>query len=256
MNYDQAQKDIIKIIRKLSPKFGTYNVFRDFITMAACSISNGVDKRQYDVREGLYMSTVKKYDKDEANNIAKMLALTSLGMSGAKMGDFLGELYMELEIGNDDSGQFFTPYHISKLMAQLADHETDGIMTLHEPSVGSGGMIVAQAEVMKLKGLNYQTDLKVICNDVDYDVVKMCYIQLSLLGIDAVVMQGDSLTQKMNEYWYTPMHFMNKAREYDEQRAKRIVDDMSKFIELTKEPPKEQQKEPQRELQTTIFDFI
>lgn len=74
------------------------------------------------------------------------------------------------------------------------------------------------------------------------DVVKMAYIQLSLLGIDAVIMQGDSITQKMNEVWYTPMHFMNLAREQECQsndnaeRMLKIIRDLEAL-----ESPKEKE---------------
>jgi len=33
--------------------------------------------------------------------------------------DILGALYMMLDLGNSDSGQFFTPYEVSRLMAGI-----------------------------------------------------------------------------------------------------------------------------------------
>lgn len=35
------------------------------------------------------------------------------------MSDVLGEVYMELELGNKWKGQFFTPYHVSQAMASV-----------------------------------------------------------------------------------------------------------------------------------------
>src|SRR5699024_1769337 len=98
----------------------------------------------------------------------KMLALMTLAYE-RRMGDFIGELYMTMEFGNKDAGQFFTPYHVSKLMAQMVQPQADenGIVTLNDPACGSGGLVVAYADVMKSEDINYQTNLRVICNDLD-----------------------------------------------------------------------------------------
>lgn len=255
MTYNKSKKEIIKIIQKISPKYGLYNVFRDFLTLASCTISNGVDKKQWREREEMYLQTIQKYERDEANLFAQILALTVLGLED-RLGDFIGELYMELEISNKDSGQFFTPYDTSRLIAQLAVRdigkhiEKQGFVTLNEHAVGSGGMIIAFAEAMREAGYNYQTQLKVICNDVDYNVVKMCYIQLSLVGIDAVVMQGNTIIQKFNEIWYTPVHLLNQAREQQEQKMRSAIRAMQEVIELT-----ESINVPNEPIQLSLFDF-
>lgn len=252
MNYDQSKKEIIKLMQRLSPKHGMHNVFRDFTTLAACTISNSVDKNQWKKREDMYMQTIKKYEKEEANKFAEMLALVVTGLGGSRYGDFLGELYMQLEIGNKDVGQFFTPYHVSKLMAQLIDVNPDesGAVTLNEPACGSGGLIIAYAETMIMNNNNFQTQLKVVCNDLDYDVVKMAYIQLSLLGIDAVVMQGDTITQKMNEAWYTPMHMFNKVREQRLKQSEKAFEGMRKAVQLIS---KQTEFKPRELVQLSLF---
>ena len=55
-------------------------------------------------------------------------------------------------------------------------------------------MILAVAAVLKEKGIDYQKCLDVVAQDLDWNGVYMTYIQLSLLGIPAVVVQGDTLT--------------------------------------------------------------
>jgi|SRR5690625_1018628 len=250
MRYEQAKKKVIKKMQWLSPKHGMHNVFRDFTVLAACTISNSIDKQRWQKREDMYMWTIKKYNKEEANIFAEILALVTLGLNN-RMGDFMGELYMELEISNKNSGQFFTPYDVSKIMAELVDVNLENeIVTLNEPAVGAGGMIIAYAEVMKERGLNYQTQLKVICNDIDYDVVKMCYIQLSLLGIDAVVMQGNTITLEMNEVWYTPMHIINLARKQKEERGLKTLVSIKKAMKFLEENENRKELEP---VQMSLF---
>lgn len=56
-------------------------------------------------------------------------------------------------------------------------------------------MIIAAAMELKSKGVNYQDELEVVAQDLDWNCVYMCYIQLSLLGISAVVVQGDTLCE-------------------------------------------------------------
>ena len=54
-------------------------------------------------------------------------------------------------------------------------------------------MIIATASVLKEKGINYQQVMEVVAQDLDWKGVYMCYLQLSLLGISAVCVQGDTL---------------------------------------------------------------
>lgn len=71
-------------------------------------------------------------------------------------------------------------------------------------------MIVASAQVLKEQGVNYQKVLDVVCQDLDWTAVYMCYVQLSLLGIMATVAQGNTLTEPFidgypqKKVFYTP----------------------------------------------------
>ena len=47
--------------------------------------------------------------------------------------DALGEIYMAAECGNKSTGQFFTPFHVSVLTAQLHKYPEDEIIRLNEP---------------------------------------------------------------------------------------------------------------------------
>ena len=54
----------------------------------------------------------------------------------------------------------------------------------------------------------------------------MTYIQLSLLGIPAKVVQGDSLSLKFQQVLYTPFYFINgvsyRLKEIEEEHIKQI----------------------------------
>lgn len=234
LKYEKAKSEIVKRINALSPVHSLHNVFRDFTSLSAYTISNRVDRLQYEDREAQYMNIIRKYSRKEANLFAEMLALTTMGLED-RAGDVLGEVYMELEISNRTAGQFFTSYDVSKLMAEmtvegtLEEMKVNGSITVNEPAVGGGVTIIAMAEALKERGLNYQKCMKVVCNDIDADLVKMCYVQLSLLGIDAIVARGDTITQKFDDFWYTPIHILNKAQELKEQRTKSMVEKMQQI---------------------------
>jgi len=140
--------------------------------------------------------------------------------------DVLGAIYMMLDLGNDRSGQFFTPAEISKLMARLlvgdgSDVRERGFLRLNEPACGAGGMVIAYADALQSAGLNYQDSMHAICVDVDAKCVYMTFLQLALLHIPAIVVHGNALSMEQWSHWYTPAHVMGGwrgrlARERDQ----------------------------------------
>ena len=74
-------KEFGDIFYSLAQRHGREEVWRDFITMSACSISNAVDKRFYDQREKMYMDAVKRYTSEEAKQIAEMFALVVMSLT-------------------------------------------------------------------------------------------------------------------------------------------------------------------------------
>lgn len=208
------KKEIINRINKIAGKYSPYEVFADWVRCSALAISNAVTALHGEIwneREKMYMDTAGRYTKEEAKIFAEMLGLLALALE-KNMEDVLGKIYMASGMGNKASGQFFTPYHLSELCAQLAlpEPNKDGIYTVNEPSCGGGGMIIATASALKDRGINYQGKMDVVAQDLDWKGVYMCYLQLSLLGIKAICVQGDTLTEPYrpgypsNRLLYTP----------------------------------------------------
>ena len=56
-------------------------------------------------------------------------------------------------------------------------------------------MIIAVAKVLREMGIDYQKKIEVVAQDLDWNGVFMSYVQFSLLGIDAIVVQGDTLIE-------------------------------------------------------------
>lgn len=57
---------------------------------------------------------------------------------------------------------------------------------------------------MQRKGIDYRRKSFFVAQDIDIRCVWMAYIQLSLYGIPAVVIHGNTLTMETWSRWYTP----------------------------------------------------
>jgi len=210
---NEHKKNLIKLIEKAAYRFSTWEVFSDFIEMAAISISNSIDLSHYVARENKYMEIIKKYTKEEIAIFPKLLGETVEALE-ENITDVLGNLFMELDLGSNCKGQFFTPYNLCKLTCEVSSSNIDkeirdnGYIELNEPCVGGGAMVIAFAETMKNKGYNPQRQLKVICQDLDLKAVHMSYIQLSLLGIPAIVFHGNTLSLETYSVWETPSYIL------------------------------------------------
>jgi hypothetical protein len=208
------RKNLIKLIQTSCHRHDAWQVFSDFVEMSAISISNSVDWAQRDAREARYMEIVGRYDKEDAARFPQMLGELVMEFEHAPT-DVLGEVFMEMDLGSKWHGQFFTPYHLCRAMAKINvdAHMKElivarGFIRANEPACGGAAMIIALAEEMKLAGINYQQHLHVVAQDLDHKAVHMAYVQLSLLHIPAIVIQGNTLSLEEREHWYTPAHIM------------------------------------------------
>lgn len=220
--YD-AEKEFINTFKKFSHKYMPTEVWRDFIVLAACSVSNAVDKSHYDTREEMYLRIIKKYDKPEQHLFPELFAHLVMALEANPDQDFLGKLFMLLNLKNDDAGQFFTPYHVCEFMAKVTvgdlkgQIEKQGFVTINDCACGAGATLIAAANEarrqLEKENLNFQNHILITAQDIDMVVGLMCYLQLSLLGVAGYVKIGNSITDPMSvndskeNYWYTPMYF-------------------------------------------------
>lgn len=217
------RKDFVDTFNKLTHKLSPWEVWKDFVVMCSCSFSNALDKSHYDIREKLYMDTVKKYTKEESSLIPQLLAYTVMALEENPDQDFLGTIYTELGLVNRQHKQIFTPYNVSRLMAEITmenvsqEVKEKGYITLNDDCCGAGSTLIAGVNTIKRilgkQGLNFQNHLLVAAQDIDLTVGLMCYIQLSLLGVAAYIKIDDAISKPMavgdtlENYWFTPMYF-------------------------------------------------
>lgn len=218
--------EILKLLEKGLYKVNAHEFLSDVFECGAIAISNRFDMIHFDEREKRYLQIIKKYDQSMQTLIAEIFAKIYLLLSqqihpAVGFNDYLGELYMRSETSNSKTGQFFTPYCVSKACAKIAINESvvqdaikeDKILTLSEPACGAGGMIIAAADVLYFEHhFNIARNLFVECSDIDSRCVHMTYLQLGLAGIPAVIFKRDTLSMQTWERWETPAYIMQYTR--------------------------------------------
>lgn len=204
-------KEFISKLSNLDRSRSISTVFNDFLTLSYCSLAQTVYRSKN--LEQKYLSTIKTYTKEQAEEFSKLLAFLVLGLEQEPR-DLLGQVFMSLNLVSQANGQYFTPYSVCKFMAEINFAEIESfqnnqLITLSEPCCGSGALIIAFAQTLREHNINYQQNLFVEAIDISEMCFKMTYIQLSLLGIPAKVVQGDSLSLKFQYVFYTPFYFLN-----------------------------------------------
>ena len=93
------EKAFLEAFGRLTNRHRAWDVWRDFITMFACSLSNPLDKEHRDKREALYLEVIKKYNKQDQELFPELAAQTVLALEENPEQDFLGSIFMSLNLG-------------------------------------------------------------------------------------------------------------------------------------------------------------
>ena len=224
----------VKGFQSLCSNRHQYPVWADLWEMWALTIMNPLTKQLYSGskelekvwqdRENRYLQIIKRYKKSEIETITEMFAAMVQEFERNPWQDFAGQMYMELQISNKNTGQFFTPYSVCGLAAQItSDHESlkqsvkdKGWYCIYDCACGGGAMLIAGCEQAnnEFNRLDWRNHVMCNANDIDIVCCCMCYVQLSLIGVAGIVTQSDALKQACVDWykepekvWFTPMYF-------------------------------------------------
>jgi len=241
----EEQKLFQKNIITISGITGRYQreIFADNVSMMAYAIANSVEpnKEKWQQRENEYLKIVKKYKKEHVDLLCQNFAHLVNGLQ-KKVTDFLGGIYENLQINNRNAGQFFTPFHVSELMANISISdeelkkvgESDDVITIGDPTCGAGNLFLgAIYNIDKLlvephQKAKIQRNIIFIGQDIDLSCVHMSYVQCSMLGYSGIFQHMDTIAQKCWDTYYTPSYFVfaseirlrNKIRRDKENNIK------------------------------------
>ncbi|NLV12203.1 type I restriction-modification system subunit M [Haloarcula argentinensis] len=170
-NVDQALNEAFDALTEENPEL--QGLFRaDYIDAAALD----------DDRLGKLVEHLSKYDLDR-DSIPP---------------DMLGEAYMDLvrhfaEEEGKSGGQFFTPPQIVNLCVRLVDEFEDGY-NFHDPTVGSGGMLIEAARYYREEQGGDPTKLKFTGQEINPDIAAIAKMNLSVNGLEGTIKREDSLS--------------------------------------------------------------
>lgn len=198
----RSQAEFARQFTNLCNTKSSWEVWADFVTMSATAIANACDQHgeTHDAREKEYLSIINRYTKAEQQTFPELLAKLVEALEEDPEQDFLGEMFMALELGSHWKGQFFTPYSICQLMSAMTiddraqQIQERGWAGIHDPCCGAGALLIAARNEMVKRGLGPRQALYV-AQDIDRTAALMCYLQLSLLGCAGYVVVGDTLMQ-------------------------------------------------------------
>ena len=266
-SHSEREKEFLKIIDGLCYTRQKWEVWADLITMMACALANATEYREKvrNRREKEYQDCLDRIGSVDVAARAFSLIVEEMEVNPDQ--DLLGDLYMRLELGSHWHGQFFTPYNICRMCVEImipeektvAEIERKGWLSVCDPSIGGGAMLIAAVNQLKRMGVNYQQQALFVGQDIDRIVGMMAYIQLSILGCPGYIVIADTLTNPIcgdtlmpaekegQEFWYTPFYF---ADTWEYRRRVRMMD---RFIDKIKPVPAE--PKPLMSRFTFFFDF-
>ena len=193
------------LIQSMTGKHKLWELWADFIALTAISCSQQLDFRKE--REERYLVIASKYDSEEMNSFSRLFALVMDGYEQNREQDMLGSIYMKLNLGSHWTGQFFTPYRVCQAVSGISSDDAvrliqkKGYVTMLDSASGAGAILISMANSIQRSlaaggsRLKLQDHVLAVAQDLSENTALMCYIQLSLLGIAAIVYIGDSLEE-------------------------------------------------------------
>lgn len=198
---DDARR-FVKVFTGICNWNNGWDRWNDMVNLFAISLINPVDWNYRDQRNQTYSHIAAKYKPEEFSGFAELFGILVECLERQPFQDFLGDMYMQLDMGSKSHGQCFSPFGICQTMASMAMPEEHireqldkyGWISINDCACGAGATLIAAAERLHQMGINYQQQTLFIAHDVDVTVAMMCYIQLSMIGCAGRVRIGDTLT--------------------------------------------------------------
>lgn len=201
-----SQTDFAKMFQPLGERHQRWQVWADFIVASSISLAapfDPPDTEKWKERDAEFKSIMGRYTEPERRVFVELLHIMMQALEDEPEQDFLGEMFMMLELSNHWKGQFFTPYCVCQMMAEItmqdvaAHIERKGWVAICDPACGAGATLIAARNHLQRnpcgKLLGHQQTL-FVAQDVDRVAALMCYLQLSLLGCAGYVVVGNTLT--------------------------------------------------------------
>lgn len=202
--------NIVKKIQSTDQKYNYDEIFFDWIKAMFYAYANSCNKDGYEDREEKFNRLVEKHGSKTMQMFYECQAELVMLFEEKGIDDYLGKIHHQLGVHNKMKGQFFTPFHLAKMMAETQVSEVikelekgKGKIKITDSACGSACLLLGMLAVLKEKGINYQKNIMLVCSDLDENAIQMAYIQLSLTGVAAKCENKNALTGETFGSWFT-----------------------------------------------------
>jgi hypothetical protein len=152
-------KEIIHLLLPLTDRHRPFTVFSDWLCLSKHALSRlhaSMDAGDSPEIQAEFDRARSRYGKAGVDAMSRALALL-LHESSSRYVDTVGDVYMGLEIGSTQSGQYFTPWEVCRLMASLSAGSPEQVLGRIEEAINNNhiaqalllaGMVLDQQEVL------------------------------------------------------------------------------------------------------------
>ena len=185
----QLESEIGQKILKISNKDYNFD-FNNFLEVVLSALEN---------RNNDYMKLIEGLEKKELNNYTEIFGILLNYFLDGNYGDPLGRFYMQSGL-NRGNGEFYTPFHISLVMAEMTNPKPQDKCC--DPCVGSGNMLLAVRYVIHKNYGWMQSSIygkNLYGMDISSNAVKMSKIQIYLTDYLFIINRFIEATNKIKE---------------------------------------------------------
>ncbi len=213
-------KEIIKHLERVTSRgHNHYQVFDDWLNLMLYALMRDDEK---------YLKIVKRYrNEGENREIDHFKSAFHELMSGMVIDseELLGDIYMEWNISNKHTGQYFTPKNIAGMMAEMTEPKGRVL----DPTCGAGIMLVESAKAMSYKDCS---EAFFVGQDLDATCVNMCALNMLFFNLNGYVIQGNTLALECNWGYRTVRSvFGGNIKEMTEEELERIRPSIVEAVE-------------------------
>ncbi|MCD0160012.1 SAM-dependent DNA methyltransferase [Deinococcus sp. 6YEL10] len=212
--------------------------YRRMVTAGACALTGGR-------AEALYLDTIKGLSAHDLDVIVRAFHQLVVDMERRPFLDLLGPVRMEVmhRLDRQQNGAFYTPFCLNRLMADLltagdprAMFTPGEILAANEPACGTSGMVLAVAEHLTNHGVT-PLHMRWTVHDLSQTSCYASYINLTLWGVPATVVCGDTLRMTVNWAWQNVHWHQAKPWPTAEERRAHVAEVMrqERFLRVFQE---------------------
>ena len=216
MDFD---KTLLKIADMTHGRISRPQTFADFVAYCAFLLSSRTDPIHTEQRTDFLKRLKKSYTDDEWQTFHQgAIDLCGTFVHNTKFGlyeDLFAVTYTRIGAASRTLKQNFTPVDVGKLMGALSIPDKlslpeEGFFSMSDHACGSGTLLLEGAQRIADCGYNPTAHLAIQAADLDVRCVHMAYLNLSLYGIPAVIIHGNTISMDEYDRWYTPAYLLRK----------------------------------------------